>query len=76
MITNVKTRWLALRSGDRVYPVTVNDGEHGGSYVCLPHSAYVLYARAELDIVDTGWLQPALRALIAAADHLLRWGKV
>jgi hypothetical protein len=76
LITNVKTRWLALRSGDRVYPVTVNDGEHGGSYVCLPHSAYVLYARAELDIVDTAWLQPALRALIAAADHLLRWGKV
>lgn len=76
MIPNVATRWLALRSGDRVYPVTVNDGEYGGSYVCLPHSAYVLYARAELDIVDTGWLRPVLDMLIAAADRLLRWGEV
>lgn len=76
MIPNVATRWLALRSGNRVYPVTVNDREYGGSYVCLPHSAYVLYARAELDIVDTGWLRPVLRMLIAAADRLLRWGEV
>lgn len=76
MIPNVATGWLALRSGERVYPVTVNDGGVGGSYVCLPHSAYILYARAELDIVDTGWLRPVLRAMIAAADRLLRWGEV
>lgn len=76
MIPNVATRWLALRSGDRVYPVTVNDGERGGSYVCLPHSAYILYARAELDIVDTGRLRPVLRALIAGADRLLHWGEI
>lgn len=76
MIPNVATRWLALRSGARVYPVTVNDGERGGSYVCLPHSTYILYARAELDIVDTGRLRPVLRALIAVADRLLRWGEV
>jgi hypothetical protein len=76
MIPNVATRWLALRSGDRVYPVTVNDGDYGGSYVCLPHSAYVHYARAELDIVETGWMRPLLRVLIATADRLLRWGDV
>lgn len=76
MIPNVATRWLALRSGDRVYPVTVNDGDLGDSYVCLPHSAYILYARAELDLVDTGRLRPLLRVLIAGADRLLRWGRV
>ncbi|MBB4841262.1 hypothetical protein HNP52_004359 [Sphingomonas kyeonggiensis] len=76
MIPNVATRWMALRSGARVYPVTINEGGVGGSYVCLPHSAYILYARAELDIVDTGWLRPLLRAMIAAADRLLRWGKI
>lgn len=76
MIPNVATRWMALRSGARVYPVTINEGGVGGSYVCLPHSAYILYARAELDIVDTGWLRPLLRAMIAAADRLLRWGQV
>jgi len=67
----VRTRWLALRSGDRVFPLTVNDGETGDSYVCLPHSAYVLYARQELDLVDTGALKPLLRALIAIFDKML-----
>lgn len=76
MIPNVATRWLALRSGDRVLPVTVNDGETGGSYVTLPHSAYILYARAELDIVGTGRLRPILAATIALADRLLRRGQI
>lgn len=76
MIPNVVTRWLALRSGERVFPVTVNDGERGASYVTQPHSAYILYARAELDLVDTGRLRPLLAATISLADRLLRWGDV
>ncbi|HEY5713581.1 MAG TPA: hypothetical protein VIT38_16925 [Allosphingosinicella sp.] len=71
MVSNVRTRWLALRSGDRVLPLTVNDGETGDSYVCLPHSAYILYARQELELVDTGALKPLLRALIALFDRVL-----
>lgn len=76
MVSNVATRWLALRSGGRVLPVTVNDGETGGSYVTLPHSAYALYARAELDMVDTGGLRPLLRVLIAGAERVMRWGRI
>ncbi|MGY4398364.1 hypothetical protein ACVWZA_003570 [Sphingomonas sp. UYAg733] len=76
MIPNVTTRWLALRSGERVFPVTVNDGAIGGSYVTLPHSAYILYARAELDLVDTGRLRPLLAGLIGIADRLLRQGRI
>lgn len=76
MVSNVATRWLALRSGTRVLPVTVNDGETGGSYVTLPHSAYALYARAELDLVDTGRMRPLLKPLIAVADRLMRWGRI
>jgi hypothetical protein len=71
MVANVRTRWLALRSGGRVFPLTVNDGEVGDSYVCLPHSAYILYARQELKLVDTGALAPFLRAMIAAFDKVL-----
>ena len=71
MVSNVQTRWLALHSGDRILPLTVNDGEVGDSYVCLPHSAYILYARQELDLVDTGALKPLLKALIAIFDKVL-----
>lgn len=71
MIANVRTRWMALRSGNRVFPLTVNDREVGDSYVCLPHSAYVLYAREELDLVDVGRLKPLLRLLLAVFDRLL-----
>lgn len=76
MVANVRTRWLALRSGDRLYPVTVNDGEHGDSYVCLPHSAYVLYGRRELDLVDVGRMKPVLRAGIGLVDVLLRLARI
>ena len=72
MIANVRTHWLALRCDDRVFPLTVNDDEYGDSYVTQPHSAYVLYGREELDLVDTGRLRPLLSAAIGGFDRLLR----
>lgn len=72
LVANVRTRWLALRSGERLYPVTVNNGEYGDSYVCLPHSAYVLYGRRELELVDVGLLKPLLRAGLLLVDLALR----
>ena len=76
MVSNVRTQWLALRSGDRVYPVSVNDRERGDSYVCLPHSAYVLYGREELSLVDVGAMRPVLRAAIFVVDLLLRVARI
>ncbi len=76
LIYNVQTKWLALLSGDRVFPVTVNDGGIGGSYVCQPHSAYILYALRELDIVNVGTIKPILIGLIKIADWLLRWAEL
>ncbi len=73
---NITTQWRALRSGGRVFPVTINDGEIGGSYVCLPHSAYSLYAREELHLVATGWMKGPLSGLIAIADKLLRAAEI
>ena len=76
LISNVRTKWLGLRSGNRVFPVTVNNDETGDSYVCLPHSAYILYALQELDIVDLGLAKPLLRILIKAADRLLQYADI
>lgn len=72
MVRNVRTRWLALLSGEHVFPLTVNDGETGDSYVCLPHSAYCLYAREELDMVDVGAMKPLAKALISVVGALLQ----
>jgi len=72
MVENVRTEWRGLRSGDRLFPVTINDGEYDDSYVCLPHSAYILYGRQELDLVDLGGWTPVLKVLIGWADGFLR----
>jgi hypothetical protein len=71
MVSNVRTRWLGLRSGGRVFPLTVNDGEVGDSYVCLPHTAYALYARRELELEELGPLKWLLRPLLALGGRLL-----
>lgn len=76
LISNVQTQWLALTHVARVFPVTVNDGEIGESYVCLPQGAYISYALQELDIVNVGWLKPMLRMLVKGAARLLQAAKI
>lgn len=76
MISNLRTQVLALRSGARVFPVTVNNDEERDAYVCLPHTAYALYAKAELDLVDAGPFSPLLGLLIDAAGGLLKAGRI
>lgn len=76
MVTNVGTRLSLMTVGGRTMPVTVDDGALGGSYVCSPHSAYVLYARAELAIVGAGWLAWPARAALVALDRLLRVAEI
>ena len=71
-IANLRTRVLGARYRERVLPVTVNAGEYGDAYVCLPHSAYALYARAELKLVDAGPWAPVLAALADAAGLAMR----
>lgn len=74
-IANVETRWLALRSGDRVLPITVNDGAGGGSYVCSPRAAYVDYARRETEIVGLRG-GAVLRAALSGAGALLAAARI
>lgn len=72
LIANLRTQVMGLRSGERIVPVTINDAEYGDAYVCLPHTAYALYAKEELRIVNAGPWTPALGLLASGAGALLR----
>lgn len=76
LIANVEGEALLERAGAHELPVIVTSGSIGHSYVAAPHSAYVLYPRAELDLVDLGRLRPVASVMIGAADRLLRRLKV
>jgi hypothetical protein len=76
LIPNVRTRIMGLRTRERVLPVTINDGERGGSYVCEPYSAYILYARRELEIIGAGLEKWLFVPLIALAALLLRAARI
>jgi hypothetical protein len=72
LIANLTTQVLGVRHADRIFPVTVNHAEYGDSYVCLPHTAYSLYAKAELALVDTGRWAGMLGVLADASGAVLR----
>ncbi|MEA3010698.1 MAG: hypothetical protein QOJ91_2390 [Sphingomonadales bacterium] len=76
MVANVTTRLSAMEVAGRAMPVTLDDGGLGGSYVCSPHSAYVLYARAELDLLKVGWTAYPSRAALAALDLVLKAARI
>jgi len=71
-IANASSRPMLLSLSDRRLPVTVDEGGYGRSYVASPHSAYVLYAREEIDIVGMRRGRGAARAALALLDQLLR----
>jgi hypothetical protein len=76
LIANLTTEVLGLRHGERVFPVTVNSAQYGDAYVCLPHTAYALYAKAELGIVDAGPWSPALGLLADASGAIMRAARI
>lgn len=76
LIGNLRTQVLAIRTGERILPVTVNTSEYGDAYVCLPHTAYALYAKEELRLIDAGPWTPALGAIASGAGALMRAARV
>lgn len=74
-VANVGTRWLALRSGDRVLPVTIDDGARSASYVCSPGAAYVDYAAREAELMGVSG-GAALRLALKSAGRLLAAAKI
>lgn len=76
MVSNVASRFSTLEVAGRNMPVTIDDGALGGSYVSSPHSAYVLYARAELDLLEVGWTAYPSRAALAGLDLILKAARI
>lgn len=72
LIANLRTRVVGLGADGRIFPVTINEAEYGDAYVCLPHTAYALYAKEELKLVNAGALAPALGAIADGAGRLMR----
>ncbi|HEV2080212.1 MAG TPA: hypothetical protein VGR19_10015 [Allosphingosinicella sp.] len=75
-VSNLTTQLLALELDGVVVPVTVNHSEYGQAFTCLPHSAYALYSKAELDVVDTGAARPFLAGAANAAGAVLRAARI
>ncbi|MED1945611.1 MULTISPECIES: GNAT family N-acetyltransferase [Brevibacillus] len=71
-VQNVQTQMHALRLGDRIMPVTVNDTEYDNSYVSSVFTHYVTYAKEELSMLDSGVLR---RVLSIVLTGLGRWMK-
>ena len=73
LITNSHSRAMLMTYGDLRLPVTLEDGRHGSTYVASPHSAYVLYARDEIDIIGLkGISRLGAKATLGLLDHWLR----
>jgi hypothetical protein len=76
LIANAASRPMLLRYGDHDLPITVDDGGYGRSYVSSPHSAYVLYAIEEMDIVGMQRGRRTARAALGLLDRLLRSARI
>jgi hypothetical protein len=72
LVANASSRPMLLRHRGRSFPVTRDDGGYGRSYVASPHSAYVLYARAEMEMVGMRRGRRSAAAALSVLDRLLR----
>jgi glutathione synthase/RimK-type ligase-like ATP-grasp enzyme len=76
LVKNVQTQLMALRVDHLILPMSVNDGEHGNSYVVSLFSHYVTYAKEELRELEQPNLERVLGVLIDGLGAFLRWGEV
>lgn len=76
MVANLSTRIETLRVGNRVLPLTINQSEPTGTYVCSPHTAYVRYLREELTALPLPLLRPPLAAMVSGFDRMLRAARI
>lgn len=72
LVANVESLMRLAQLGPHCLPVTVDAGRIGSSYVANPHSAYVLYAREEMDIVGLRRGRVLAQGAVALADRVLR----
>lgn len=76
LIANASSAMLLARIEGHDLPVTVDEGGHGRSYVASPHSAYVPYARREMELVGMRRGRLAASAVLGLADRVLRAARI
>lgn len=75
-ISNVRSKMQLLHHRLADLPVTIDDGGYGRSYVASPHSAYVLYAREEMDLVGMRRGRIAASVALFLLDVILRAARI
>ena len=73
---NLQTRAGLLRVGERIWPVTVNDGGQTNSYPCSLYTQYVRYALAELSLVPSRWQRCGAWLGLNALGLALSWAQI
>jgi hypothetical protein len=70
-IANLETSVRLLDWGDHQLPLTVNDGERIGTFVCSPRIGYIDYPLEELARFPNQAVVPPLRALVGSVGAVL-----
>jgi hypothetical protein len=75
-IANLATRVLVVRDGDTVLPMTVNDAEYGNAWVCSPYTAYALYSKEEMHLLESRALRRGLAGLADGMGGVLKAARI
>ncbi|KAF1053430.1 MAG: hypothetical protein GAK43_01428 [Stenotrophomonas maltophilia] len=75
-IANATSRMALLCHAGHALPVSVDDGGYGRSYVASPHSAYVPYARREMELVGLRRGRLAAQCALTLLDGVLRAARI
>ena len=73
---NVQTELQVLALDELVLPVTVNQWCSDNSYVCSPYAHYITYAKEELYMLQSPYLERILRGLLTGMGTLVLMGKI
>lgn len=74
--SNIKTSFHILQTGNRAWPVTVNEFDYENAYTCSPYSHYVSYGKQELWKLRKPLLEKSLSALLTSVGGLLKATKI
>ena len=72
LIGNVTTTLRLHQWGEQSLPLSINQGEPNGTFVCCPRIGWVDFVREELAHFPNKWLVPPLRAVVRSLEVLTR----
>ncbi len=75
-IKNIDSSVEIIKIEEHYFPVTRNEDEYQNSYVCSPYTAYISYARDELDLINSAQMRSILRSVIWLSSGLLKLARI